>query len=406
MKNKEHDIVCLTGLFPEEYVDEINKYSLTGVQNAANKLQWGIVKGLDALGENVTVFNSIYVGSYPRLYRKIMIPTFHFSHGSEKNDINIGFINIAGIKVLSRYYTVKRELDKWASVDSGREKVLLIYAMTTPFAQLAGYIKRKYSSIKVIYIIPDLPMYMNVTKVQKSLVYRTRKKIEEFLFHKSLKNVDGYVLLTDGMKEWFTTDINYTVVEGMATIDNTIDVDDIKKKKQILYAGGIKREYGVIDLVSAFSQIDDPEWELVIYGDGTDMESVCEYAKKDVRIKIMGSAPNAVVMKHQREAALLINPRKNQEMAKYSFPSKTLEYMLSGTPMLGYKLAGIPEEYYDNMFVIQDSENGMEEALRKAMNLPEAERIKMGEKAKQFVVKEKNPEKQCKKILELIGRLE
>lgn len=406
MKNKEQDIVCLTGLFPEEYVDEINKYSLTGVQNAANKLQWGIVKGLDGLGENVTIFNSIYVGSYPRLYRKIMIPTFHFSHGSEKNDINIGFINIAGIKVLSRYYTVKRELDKWASVDSGRKKVLLIYAMTTPFAQLAGYIKRKYSSIKVIYIIPDLPMYMNVTKVQESAVYRTRKKIEEFLFHRSLKNVDGYVLLTDGMKEWFTTDINYTVVEGMATIDNTIDVDDIKKKKQILYAGGIKREYGVIDLVSAFSQIDDPEWELVIYGDGTDMESVCEYAKKDVRIKIMGSAPNAVVMKHQREAALLINPRKNQEMAKYSFPSKTLEYMLSGTPMLGYKLAGIPEEYYDNMFVIQDSENGMEEALRKAMDLPETERIKMGEKAKHFVVKEKNPEKQCKKILELIGRLE
>ena len=406
MKNKEQDIVCLTGLFPEEYVDEINKYSLTGVQNAANKLQWGIVKGLDGLGENVTIFNSIYVGSYPRRYRKIMIPTFHFSHGSEKNDINIGFINIAGIKVLSRYYTVKRELDKWASVDSGREKVLLIYAMTTPFAQLAGYIKRKYSSIKVIYIIPDLPMYMTVTRVQESSVYRTRKKIEEFLFHRSLKNVDGYVLLTDGMKEWFTTDINYTVVEGMATIDNTIDVDDIKKKKQILYAGGIKREYGVIDLVSAFSQIDDPEWELVIYGDGTDMESVCEYAKKDVRIKIMGSAPNAVVMKHQREAALLINPRKNQEMAKYSFPSKTLEYMLSGTPMLGYKLAGIPEEYYDNMFVIQDSENGMEEALRKAMDLPETERIKMGEKAKHFVVKEKNPEKQCKKILELIGRLE
>lgn len=406
MKNKEQDIVCLTGLFPEEYVDEINKYSLTGVQNAANKLQWGIVKGLDGLGENVTIFNSIYVGSYPRLYRKIMIPTFHFSHGAEKNDINIGFINIAGIKVLSRYYTVKRELDKWASVDSGRKKVLLIYAMTTPFAQLAGYIKRKYSSIKVIYIIPDLPMYMNVTKVQESAVYRTRKKIEEFLFHRSLKNVDGYVLLTDGMKEWFTTDINYTVVEGMATIDNTIDVDDIKKKKQILYAGGIKREYGVIDLVSAFSQIDDPEWELVIYGDGTDMESVCEYAKKDVRIKIMGSAPNAVVMKHQREAALLINPRKNQEMAKYSFPSKTLEYMLSGTPMLGYKLAGIPEEYYDNMFVIQDSENGMEEALRKAMDLPETERIKMGEKAKHFVVKEKNPEKQCQKILELIGRLE
>lgn len=116
-------------------------------------------------------------------------------------------------------------LDKWASVDSGREKVLLIYAMTTPFAQLAGYIKRKYSSIKVIYIIPDLPMYMNVTKVQESLVYRTRKKIEEFLFHKSLKNVDGYVLLP-GVEYPQQRLVNYELCHAIPIFEGKMDKEN------------------------------------------------------------------------------------------------------------------------------------------------------------------------------------
>lgn len=393
------------GLFPDEYVDEITKNSIGGCQNAANKLQWGIVKGLEALEENVRVFNSMYVGSYPRLYKKIMIPTFKFKHENNETDINIGFNNIFGLKVFSRYFTVKKELDKWASNGSGKEKVLLVYAMTTPFAELAGYVKRTYSDIKVIYIIPDLPMYMDVTMVQQSIIYRTLKKIEEFFFRKSLRKIDGYVLLTDSMKNWFDTKINYTVVEGMIVDDKNISYNHRLRKKQILYSGGIKCEYGVIDLVKAFSEIENPEWELIIYGDGSAMDTVRGYAARDSRIKLMGFAPNTVVVEHQKEVALLVNPRKDQEMTKYSFPSKTLEYMMSGTPMIGYRLSGIPEEYYDNMFVIEDTEDGMKEALKMVMGLPQDTRNQMGEKARKFVVEQKNAKIQCRKIIDLLEGL-
>ena len=41
------NILCLMGLFPEEYEAEILKNSVSGVQNAANKLQWAIVDGLN-----------------------------------------------------------------------------------------------------------------------------------------------------------------------------------------------------------------------------------------------------------------------------------------------------------------------------------------------------------------------
>ena len=63
------DILCLMGLFPDEFREEIQKDSKKGIQNAANKLQWAIVKGLDQIQDvNVSIINSLYIGSYPKKY--------------------------------------------------------------------------------------------------------------------------------------------------------------------------------------------------------------------------------------------------------------------------------------------------------------------------------------------------
>ena len=113
------DVMCLMGLFPNEYEDEIVKNSLFGTQNAANKLQWGIVKGLDDQpGVTVRICNSLYIGAYPKRYRKAWIPTFKFAHCDGAKDINIGFLNLSVVKQLSRYVGVKRQLDKWAKEPS------------------------------------------------------------------------------------------------------------------------------------------------------------------------------------------------------------------------------------------------------------------------------------------------
>ena len=43
---------------------------------------------------------------------------------------------------------------------------------------------------------------------------------------------------------------------------------------------------------------------------------------------------------------------------QYSFPSKTMEYLASGTPSIAYKLEGIPSEYYP--FIIFPESNDVE----------------------------------------------
>ena len=117
----------------------------------------------------------------------------------------------------------------------------------------------------------------------------------------------------------------------------------------------------------------------------------------------MGSVPNVEVVAAQREASLLVNPRKNQIFTKYSFPSKVLEYMSSGTPMMAYKLDGIPTDYDGNYYRIDEDENGFENTLRRVMEFSDEERYEMGDKAKKFVLENKNPKVQCEKIIKLIN---
>lgn len=399
------DILCLMGLFPEEYREQIEKDSIYGIQYAADKLQGAIVRGLAENNDlQVSIVNSLYIGSYPRRYREKRIPSFQFQYAGKVPGENIGFCNLTGYKWISRYYGIRKAIKAWAKRPSKQQKVLLIYALTTPFVQMAAYVKKKFPDIKVCVVVPDLPEYMNTAAMQSKKIYRVAKKVEINWIRRSISNVDGYVLLTETMKEWFNKPVIYTVVEGIATVPEDSD-EQSPRKQTILYAGGIKEEYGVVDLVEAFVELDDPTWELEIYGDGTAMSTIRQLAENHDNIKIMGMVSNQTVVEAQKKASVLVNPRKNQIFTRYSFPSKILEYMSSGTPVLAYKLDGIPNEYDSYYYQIEDRDGGFVDALKKLTTLTEQERSQMGIRAKNYVRENKTPKKQCQKIVDILSCL-
>ena len=406
--SKEIDILCLMGLFPKEYENEILKCSKGAVQNAANKFQWSIVNGLDQHeGVNVTIANSLYIGSYPKRYSKMKIPTFKFQHSKSSEDINIGFNNLSLYKMFSRYCSIKKYIKKWINKDTKNQKVVLAYAMATPFVEILYYIKKICPEIICCLVVPDLPEYMNVTNNDKKL-YRLAKQNQVKYFKHKLEKIDGYIFLTKYMEEWFDFKVCYKVIEGITDVRKD-DNEIVKKKneqKTIVYAGAIEEKYGVLELVKSFNKIDKPEWNLELFGIGTSLSIIEQIAKEDKRIHINGLVPNKTVVNEEKNADILINPRNDEyEFTKYSFPSKTIEYMTTGTPMIGYKLSGMPEEYRNYFYEISNCEDGMKKTLMYVMGLSDAERETKGRKAKQFVINQKNAKKQCEKIVELINEI-
>lgn len=162
-----------------------------------------------------------------------------------------------------------------------------------------------------------------------------------------------------------------------------------------------------MNLMEAFNKITDPTVRLQICGNGACKDDIVCMSKKDPRIEYLGEIPREKVLALQKEADVLVNPRTSiDEFTKYSFPSKTMEYLASGTPTILYKLPGIPEEYYKYCYALNDADsatlkNKIEEILRQ----PKSERINFGNRARKFIVTQKNSEVQTKRILKLIERI-
>jgi len=105
----------------------------------------------------------------------------------------------------------------------------------------------------------------------------------------------------------------------------------------------------------------------------------------------------------QKSSSILVNPRaNNEEYTKYSFPSKIMEYMSSGTPVIAYKLDGIPDEYYKYLYQVEAGEDGLFVTLREILSKSDRELEDKGQLAKGFVLTKKNSEIQAAKIIKMI----
>ena len=125
---------------------------------------------------------------------------------------------------------------------------------------------------------------------------------------------------------------------------------------------------------------------------------------ENITIKYKGNASKSHILEMERKATLLVNPRPStEEFTKYSFPSKTLEYMASGTPLLTTRLSGIPKDYDSYLYYFnEETVIEMAEMLKKVMSKTKKELDDFGFKSREFVINNKNNNIQAEKIFNFI----
>ena len=400
----------LFGIFPPQIYDSIVSNSIGGIQYAADALQKSIIAGLGALDVDFNIFNVPFLGSYPQRYSEPKIDDYDFVYDipetKSRELYNVGFWNIAGYKFFSRYYRAYKSLLN-ASEKNSLGDVLLIYSIHLPFLKAAVDIKRKIPNLKLVLIVPDLPEYMAASRsYPEMLLMKGNLAILERLY----KYVDGYVLLSKYMTERLPVNSKpFTVVEGIYNPQDTPECAKLEKDSTsyILYTGTLAKRYGVLNLVKAFMQLKRKDINLVICGDGDSKEEITRLSKIDSRIVYKGLVKRDEALRLQQNAMLLVNPRTPEgEFTKYSFPSKTMEYLASGVPTLLYRLPGIPEEYYNYCFSMDDlSLEALTDKLESIIEMSRDELTEIGARACQFIYEKKSPRNQSMKIFKLISEL-
>lgn len=390
-------MIFLGPLFPKEQEEEILKKTRSGISNAANQFQWKLIDGLTAqLGRNMHVVNVLPVGTYPRHYRELLLRNRKWKIG-DADCCEIGCLNLPLLKQLMRTVRLRRYLK---NIDP-RESILICTAYL-PFLWAAHFLP---ASVQVTAIITDLPEYYDMHQV--SVMRELLRKLHTRLVYRYMSRVDRFVLLTEQMALPLKVGRRpYIVMEGICSSAAQPQVQPTHRHpgKVLMYTGRLNRRYGLADLLEAFSGMDMAGLQLWICGSGEMEDEVRAAAQSDRRIRFFGFQPHSEVIKLQKQASLLVNPRTSQgEYTKYSFPSKTIEYMASGVPVVMYKLPGIPDEYDPYLIYVSGTgPDALRDTLYWALKMPPADLERLGAEASRFVCTRKNAEKQAERILELM----
>ena len=317
----------------------------------------------------------------------------------------IPYINIPGLKYFIFEFKLFLKILKWNIENKTDEKVIVLSANHAFFNRPASFMKKKFGT-KVYSIFTDLPeLEMSYSNKTSNL----KKKILSFYQRNNQKRneeLDGYVFLTEAMDKKINKKRKPSIIVEGVIGDDVVSEGKSAKKNAIMYAGTLNEKFGIKNLLDAFMKIKDDTLELWLYGYGDYDEKIREVAKIDNRIKFFGQRKREEILKAEQQARLLVNPRQNNdEYTNYSFPSKTMEYLASGTPVLTYKLDGIPKEYDNYIYYVDgNSVDDLRSMIEKLISKPQAELDKIGEKARKWVLENKNIEAQTKKILELMKK--
>lgn len=303
-------------------------------------------------------------------------------------------LNVRGIKILWQMMSAYRAVRK----DARKESTAVVCDVLNASIAYGAALAAKRAHIPCIGIVTDLPELM-VTGTRQDHVRLVRKVLD---------HCTGYVLLTEAMDGPVNPAHKpYVIVEGLCDVNMRM----AEKKpacgvRTCMYAGLLDARYGVKAMVEGFLLAKVPNAELHLYGNGPYVDELKEIAGKHPEVIYHGVVMNEEVVSAELEASLLVNPRPtHEEFTKYSFPSKNMEYMASGTPVLTTKLPGMPADYYPYVFLIDDeSTEGLAKAYREVLGRTDEELREKGSRAKQFVLEKKNNIAQTKKLLQLIQK--
>ena len=389
------NVLFIGSIYSESFRNVLLKAGLP-TSSAGQTFQTALLNGLDQLC-NVRVISEFFIPTYPK-FKKCFIPSGKFNHKDDEiNDTSISFVNLPLLKKASQFFSYYREVRRnlnWADV-------IIVYEATS--RQLLAPVLAAKKKPKIA-IVPDLPEYMSDNS---NPVYLFAKKIDRWLIDFAMKRFNGFVLLSHFMKDRLRIkNQDYLVLEGIFDLKDQRNQVEKDSKKIVLYTGKIEKWFGLEDLLKAFCKVKGPDYRLYLCGSG-DIEMVNSYIDRDNRIEYKGCLSHEEVLDLQKKATLLVNPRHStDDYTLYSFPSKTMEYMASGTPTLMCKLKSLPDEYLRHLYIFEDETvEGYTKKIQECLDLPLQERNSFGRAAAEFIIKNKSSEVQVKRLVNFIKTL-
>lgn len=361
---------------------------------------WAVVEALRSSGTDVTLLSVEPVSNYPANPRWFFRGGVFSARGVEGR--KLPFVNTLVLKHASRFVACASvgtsALREW------RPDVLLVHGVHSPFLFYARICRRLFG-LPVAVILTDPP---GVVLPTDSPLARRLKGLDISLVRMALSGFDGVVALTESLASHFAPGVAHLVMEGIVEVVPPPAPEPQRvTTTRAIYAGGLSAAYGVGRLVDAVRALNRDDVTLSCFGRGELEDWITRVAEADQRIDPPRLVSREQLLAEYAQSDLLVQPRPvDQDFVRFSFPSKLLEYLASGIPVLSTRLPGIPADYEDHVhWADDDSTEGLQAALARVLSIPKDERERRAARARDFIRTTRGYEAQGKRLTRFLAKL-
>jgi glycosyltransferase involved in cell wall biosynthesis len=319
----------------------------------------------------------------------------------------VPFINVTPLKQISIGIGTAIELLRWGWRNRlARFRVVYCYNLSVPpgiFILLSAWLIGARTIVSLCDI--DVPG----ETVPDTLFW----KLDYWMQRRLIQHFDGHVVVSDVIARDFLNGKPHLRLEGGVRPEDlnrtnghefSATTQDGEPLFVIAAVGHLNETNGLPVLLEAFSLLRGKRFRLRIAGAGPLDEQVRAAAARDPRIEFLGLLSFEGVLKIYSSSSVLINMRITKSRnTKYFFPSKMMEYLASGVPVISTCTGHVEEEFGAFTYLLrEETPKALCELIEYVAALDPDERQKTGQRARAYMAACKTWAAQTRKLAEFI----
>ncbi len=296
------------------------------------------------------------------------------------------FLNVTALRTLWTGIAVVIEAVSWRCTSArGAKRIIMIYNLTEPNGVFA-YLAAKLTGSHVVASLNDV--FVPGVMVASSPL----RKADFWLQKQLIPRLDGAVVVSASIRDSLCAGLPTLQIEGGIPEDllswdpkPSHSNDALSQPRfRVLLSGSLTEANGVLDVLAALAKCEIPNIELFVAGRGPLADRVRDAAFQDSRIVYLGFLDRGSLLECYKRMDLLLNIRITQRIkTDFFFPSKLVEIIATGLPVLTTDVGGFLEHFREDVFMLKDETPlALVAKLEQIAAQPQEQRLAMGRAAR------------------------
>jgi len=262
----------------------------------------------------------------------------------QEGKITWHYLEIKRNKLL-RYSTVTKQCNKILSKTNLKDCIIITDTLNPNVLRNSTKFAKKYN-LPIIGVCNNTP----------SSIHNTGKSYATSILSLA-ENLSGYITLTQGLNTLYNTYNRANLSFEGVLDDNVVINKENEYGDYIFFNGSLEPNHGIVQLILAFRELDNPKLKLIISGYYPDNETLIKVIHNNQNVINLGNIPSDEVISLASHSLLNVNPLPfTEDFDRYYVPANLVDYFNSNSIVVSVRNRQFMKSFKDDAIWVEDCE--------------------------------------------------